>query len=78
MNRQDKQLHKEFNASCAEVSRKLGLQNELCQKIFTRVGTVGKGDSTLAHLHEIMALCQSLFEKVNTEAARLGVTRRKL
>ena len=32
----------------------------------------------LPHLHEILALCTSCFEKMNTEAARLGIIKRKL
>lgn len=60
------------------MTRKLDKEQELCFKVTQRIGTIGKGDSALAHLHEVLALCQSLFEKVNTEAARLGIIKRKL
>lgn len=60
------------------MTRKLGLEQELCTKIVERVCHIGKGDSALAYLHELLALGQSLLEKVNTEAARLGVIKRKI
>ena len=38
----------------------------------------GHEAQVLPHLHEVFVLCSSLFEKVNTEAARIGVIKRKL
>ena len=32
----------------------------------------------LPHLHEVLALCSSVLEKMNTEAARIGLIKRKL
>lgn len=58
--------------------RKLDQQEELVCKVYERVNTVGKGDSILPYLHETLALCSSCLEKVNTEAARLGLIKRKL
>ena len=47
-------------------------------KINSRVKFVGHESQTLPHLHEILALATSIFEKVNTETARLGLIKRKL
>ena len=47
-------------------------------KIFQRVRFAGFTSRILPHLHEVLVLTTSLFEKVNTEAARLGLIKRKL
>jgi hypothetical protein len=54
------------------------LQEELVVKVAVGSKAFCKGDSVLPHLHEAFALCFSCFEKVNTEAARLGLIKRKL
>ena len=64
--------------SCNDVERKLDLEEDYVQKIYQRTKFVGKGDRVLPHLHEILALCTSCFDKMNTEAARLGIIKRKL
>ena len=38
----------------------------------------GRENQVLPHLHEVLALCSSVFEKMNTEAARIGLIKRKL
>lgn len=47
-------------------------------KIVQRVVHAGHEAQTLPHLHEVLVLCSSVFEKINTEAARLGIIKRKL
>ena len=47
-------------------------------KIVQRISYAGHEAQILPHLHEAFVLCCSLFEKVNTEAARIGVIKRKL
>ena len=47
-------------------------------KICQRIMHAGHEAQVLPHLHEILVLCSSLFEKVNTEAARIGLIKRKL
>ena len=47
-------------------------------KIMKRITFAGHEAQTLPHLHEVLVLCSSLFEKINTEAARLGLIKRKL
>ena len=54
------------------------MQEELIVKIVVGSKSFSTGDSILPHLHEITALCFSCFEKINTEAARLGLIKRKL
>ena len=38
----------------------------------------GHEASMLPFIHEVLMLCCSVFEKVNTEAARIGIIKRKL
>ena len=47
-------------------------------KIMQRIAYAGHEAQTLPHLHEVLVLCSSLFDKINTEAARLGLIKRKL
>ena len=46
--------------------------------MFQRVRFVGRENQVLPHLHEVLALCSSVLEKMNTEAARIGLIKRKL
>lgn len=39
---------------------------------------MGHEAQILPHLHEVLVLCSSCFEKVNTEASRIGLIKRKL
>ena len=47
-------------------------------KISERVTIAGHQATVLPHLHELLVLCSSTFEKVNTESARLSIIKRKL
>ena len=61
-----------------QVEFKLDAIEVVIFKICQRVVHAGKEAVVLPHLHEILVLCSSVFEKVNTEAARIGVIKRKL
>lgn len=60
------------------MTRKLDHEEVLINKVYSRINTLGKGDSILPYLHETLALCSSCLERVNTEAARLGLIKRKI
>ena len=47
-------------------------------KICQRVAHAGHEVQILPHLHELLVFCSSVFEKINTEAARIGIIKRKL
>ena len=61
-----------------QVESKLDKIEVTIFKICQRISHAGHEAQVLPHLHEILVLCSSLFEKVNTEAARIGLIKRKL
>ena len=61
-----------------QVEIKLEKVEGILNKIFQRVRYCGRENQVLPHLHEVLALCSSVFEKMNTEAARIGLIKRKL
>ena len=61
-----------------QVESKIEALDVVIVKICERVEHVGHEAQILPHLHEVLVLCSSTFEKVNTEAARIGIIKRKL
>ena len=63
---------------CEQVEFKIDKIKTVLTKICQRVQPAGHEAQILPHIHETLVLCCSLFEKVNTEAARIGIIKRKL
>ena len=71
-------MEQDFMHQTEQVEFKLDAIEVVISKICQRVAHIGKEAVVLPHLHEILVLCRSVFEKVNTEAARIGLIKRKL
>ena len=61
-----------------QVETKIDKISIVLQKISERIKPAGHEAQTLPLIHEVLMLCCSVFEKVNTEAARIGIIKRKL
>ena len=71
-------LESDFIHGVDQVERTIEEVGVIIHKIFQRVRYAGFTSRILPHLHEVLVLATSLFEKINTEAARLGIIKRKL
>ena len=78
MCRQETILNQDFTYQVEQVEIKLDKVEVILSKVFQRVRFTGRENQILPHLHEVLALCSSVFEKMNTEAARIGLIKRKL
>ena len=68
----------DFTFQAEQVELKIDATEVILQKIHQRCAIVGHEATVLPHLHEVLVLCSSTFEKINTEAARIGIIKRKL
>ena len=75
---QDTILNEDFAHQVEQVEGKLDQVEGVLSKVFQRVRYVGRENQVLPHLHEVLALTSSVLEKMNTEAARIGLIKRKL
>ena len=71
-------LEQDFTHQAEQVEIKIEAIEVVLFKICQRISVVGHESQILPHLHEVLVLCSSCFEKVNTEAARIGLLKRKL
>ena len=72
------ELEQDFTHQAEQVEFKLDKIEAVIKKICQRIQFAGHEAQILPHLHEVLVLCSSCFEKINTEAARLGIIKRRL
>ena len=60
------------------IEKRLDECAELYAKVCERVPKAGREVQILPYLHDILTICTSLFQMINSEATRIGILKRKL
>lgn len=71
-------MNTEFSTQLSGVEDKIAEQEVVLSKIVHRLQYVGRENQVLPIMHDLLAICTSICDKINTEASRVGIIKRKL
>ena len=74
----DTEYNNQFIKNTKVVEQRLDECVELYTKVCERAPKAGREVIVLPYLHDILTICNSFFQMINSEATRIGLLKRKL